>query len=114
MKKTEVCLLEYPKQGPGVEEKRCRDTRELKDCLKGLGENESVKTRLFVVEDLSRSVIEALGSHFKIDPSFFREHIVDYAWYNTSKFSSTTVQAQVDLLLLEHFSDILCDRRLVA
>lgn len=89
MRRTEVCLLEYPKDGPGVEEKRCRDTEELKDCLKGLGENESVKTRLFVVEDLSRNVIEALGSHFKIDPSFFREHIVDYAWYNTSKFFTT-------------------------
>lgn len=49
-----------------------------------MGEDKSVKTRLFVVEDLSRHVIEALGYHFKIDPSFFREHIVDYAWYNTS------------------------------
>jgi hypothetical protein len=39
--------------------------------------------RLYVVEDLSRDVIELLGSHLDIDPCFFREHIVDYAWFNT-------------------------------
>lgn len=38
--------------------------------------------RLYVVEDLSRNVIEALGTEFNIDPDFFRAHIVDYAWYN--------------------------------
>lgn len=85
MKRTNVCLLEYPKEGPGVEEKRFNETGKLRDFLPGMSENECVKTRLFVVEDLSRDVIEALGYHFKIDPSFFREHIVDYAWYNTSK-----------------------------
>ncbi|KAK3358818.1 hypothetical protein B0T25DRAFT_514478 [Lasiosphaeria hispida] len=41
-----------------------------------------VKFRLYVVEDLSRDVIEILGSELKIDPSFFRSHIMDYAWYN--------------------------------
>lgn len=85
MRRTNVCLLEYPQQGPGVEVSRFNDPADLKDCLNGLGENKSVKTRLFVVEDLSRNVIELLGNHFKVDPSFFREHIVDYAWYNTSK-----------------------------
>lgn len=79
-----------------------------------MGENKSVRTRLFVVEDLSRNVIEALGNHFKIDPSFFREHIVDYAWYNTSEFSVTASQPQIGSLLLWHFTDIVCDRRLVA
>lgn len=85
MARTNVCLLEYPRDGPGVEEKRFDDIDELKDCLAEMGENDHVKTRLFVVEDLSRDVIEALGSHFNVDPSFFREHIVDYAWYNTSR-----------------------------
>jgi hypothetical protein len=89
MKRTNICLLEYPKEGPGVEEKRFTDIGELNDCLAEMSENESVTTRLFVVEDLSRDVIEVLGCHFKIDPSFFREHIVDYAWYNTSKEHET-------------------------
>jgi hypothetical protein len=43
---------------------------------------DKVQFRFFVVEDLSRRVIEALGSKFDLDPSFFREHINDYAWYN--------------------------------
>ncbi|KAI1466049.1 uncharacterized protein F4812DRAFT_461025 [Daldinia caldariorum] len=40
-------------------------------------------SRLYVVEDLSRDVIECLGSKLDIDPLFFREHINDYTWYNT-------------------------------
>tara|TARA_R110002003_G_scaffold171_18_gene14062 strand:- start:31710 stop:33158 length:1449 start_codon:yes stop_codon:yes gene_type:complete len=39
--------------------------------------------RLFIVEDLSRGVIEALGSRFDIDALFFREQTEDYIWHNT-------------------------------
>jgi hypothetical protein len=39
--------------------------------------------RLFIVEDLSRDVIEMLGAHYDIEPTFFRDQIFDYAWYNT-------------------------------
>ncbi|KAI1108457.1 hypothetical protein F5Y14DRAFT_436186 [Nemania sp. NC0429] len=38
--------------------------------------------RLYVVEDLSRDVIEVLGHELNIEPDFFRSHIADYAWYN--------------------------------
>ncbi|CAG8957247.1 hypothetical protein HYFRA_00009449 [Hymenoscyphus fraxineus] len=38
--------------------------------------------RLYIVEDLSRDVIELLGGHYDIEPAFFREQIFDYAWYN--------------------------------
>ncbi|KAF5714848.1 hypothetical protein FMUND_7229 [Fusarium mundagurra] len=41
-----------------------------------------VKFSLFVVEDLSRDVIETLGSELAIDPRFFRAHITDYVWNN--------------------------------
>jgi hypothetical protein len=41
------------------------------------------KFRLFVVEDLSRDVIEMLGAHYDVEPAFFRDQIFDYAWYNT-------------------------------
>ncbi|KAG5754790.1 hypothetical protein H9Q70_002588 [Fusarium xylarioides] len=41
-----------------------------------------VKFSLFVVEDLSREVIETLGSELAIDPRFFRAHITDYVWNN--------------------------------
>ncbi|CAD6569864.1 MAG: hypothetical protein ASARMPRED_003294 [Alectoria sarmentosa] len=42
-----------------------------------------VHARLFVVEDLSRDVIEVLGARFDVDPLFFRGHISDYMWHNT-------------------------------
>ncbi|KAL8686853.1 MAG: hypothetical protein Q9224_005320 [Gallowayella concinna] len=38
--------------------------------------------RLFVVQDLSRDVMELLGSQLDVDPMFFRGHISDYTWYN--------------------------------
>ncbi|RDL38946.1 Uncharacterized protein BP5553_03286 [Venustampulla echinocandica] len=41
------------------------------------------KFRVFIVEDLSRDVIELLGAHLDIEPAFFREQIFDYTWYNT-------------------------------
>ncbi|KAJ9639919.1 hypothetical protein H2199_006152 [Coniosporium tulheliwenetii] len=47
------------------------------------GDGRKVHLKLFVVEDLSRDVIELLGARFDIEPAFFREHIFDYAWCNT-------------------------------
>jgi len=46
------------------------------------GNNRDIAMRLFVVEDLSREVIEQLGYHFDIEPDFFRAHIYENAWYN--------------------------------
>lgn len=40
--------------------------------------HDDVHARLFIVEDLSRDVIEALGARFDVDPLFFRGHISDY------------------------------------
>lgn len=79
-------MLEYPKQkGDEVKKKIIDQGSKLADYLSEPHDDASVKLKLFVVEDLSREVIETLGSQFDIDPSFFREHIVDYVWYNISK-----------------------------
>lgn len=91
MAKTKVTLLEYPDNGGLPKKKEFTDSATLDDHIAGL-ENEddpSVRFRLFVVEDLSRDVIETLGSRYDVDPSFFREHIVDYVWYNISKSNCT-------------------------
>lgn len=84
-------MLEYPKEGTHVGREYMNKASELEEYLSGTRDDQSLKLRLFVVEDLSRSVIEALGSKFDVDPSFFREHLVDYVWYNMSKSPSETI-----------------------
>lgn len=87
MSKTRVFRLDYPvdTERPIVHHE-CNTPDELRQKIDGLDDG-SVKFRLWVVEDLSREVIETLGHHYDIDPSFFREHILDYVWYNISQYS---------------------------
>jgi Mg2+ and Co2+ transporter CorA len=56
----------------------------LRELLDSLSHERGKETplRLFVVEDLSRQVIELLGSRFDIDPMFFRDQVDDYVWHN--------------------------------
>lgn len=86
--RTNICVLEYSQERAAVKERRIPTAqggylgtedirRELRTDV-----SEDASFRLYVVEDLSRNVIEALGTEFEIDPDFFRAHIVDYAWYN--------------------------------
>ncbi|KAH7130171.1 hypothetical protein B0J11DRAFT_429256 [Dendryphion nanum] len=44
---------------------------------------EEPSLQLFLVEDLSRQVVESLGARYDIDPLFFRDQIADYNWFNT-------------------------------
>ncbi|RYP32427.1 hypothetical protein DL767_005191 [Monosporascus sp. MG133] len=79
--KTEVTILDYcaekvRKTGPIQSAAELRE--ELDRCITG----DDIRFRLYVVEDLSRDVIEVLGQKLKIEPDVFRSHIVDYAWYN--------------------------------
>lgn len=100
MARTRVSLLEYPMDdGKPITRKDFMDSSEMDKHIESLKDKDdsSVKLRLFVVEDLSREVIETLGGHYDVDPSFFREHIVDYVWYNISKsFCLTDVVMLVD------------------
>jgi hypothetical protein len=89
--RVKVCRLDYSgtgspktatfdstKDDPAEKETAAaRLAQELKSSV-----DQSVQLRLYVVEDLSSDVIELLGSGLDIEPSFFRAHIVDYAWYN--------------------------------
>lgn len=84
--RTKICVMEY---FPDAVEKRFiprskgqgLETEELRRELHK-GNSKEASFRLYVVEDLSRNVIEALGTEFGIEPDVFRAHIVDYAWYN--------------------------------
>lgn len=77
--RTRICIMDYfPDK---VEKIDVDDIVTLKSELNGQGSTVA-PFRLYVVEDLSRNVIEQLGSELNIEPDFFRAHIVDYAWYN--------------------------------
>jgi len=83
--KTNVTRLDYLDSGK-TEKTDCKTLAALTEALRETTQAENhdkVQLRLFVVEDLSRDVIEILGARFDVEPAFFREHIVDYAWYNT-------------------------------
>ncbi|KAI0862607.1 hypothetical protein F4860DRAFT_512576 [Xylaria cubensis] len=89
-RKTHVTQLEYLSDGSVKFLGNYTTPEQLGDALEELSETKKgkelaathVELKLFVVEDLSREVIERLGHRFDIDPDFFRSHIHDYAWYN--------------------------------
>ena len=80
---TKVAMLTFDPNNP-VHRVDISDINELKSTLDGPSNTpNSVYARLFILEDLSRDVIEAFGARFDIDPLFFRGHISDYMWHNT-------------------------------
>ena len=96
--RTNVTRLDYLESGGTFVKKSYTTSAELKDALEEQRAQEinppestaqskptskPLKFRLFVVEDLSRDVIELLGAHYDIEPAFFRDQIFDYTWYNT-------------------------------
>ncbi|KAI0486679.1 hypothetical protein F4859DRAFT_466507 [Xylaria cf. heliscus] len=77
--KTHVCVLDYYRDE--VQKETFTSARDLETGLdKPIAEE--VEFRLYVVEDLSRDVIELFGQKYKIEPDFFRAHIMDFAWSN--------------------------------
>jgi hypothetical protein len=101
-RRTNVTRLDYHSSG-GVVAVTCRTPLELTSVLNGDSESEF---RLFVVEDLSRDVIEALGSHLEIEPDFFLEHIYDDSLAVPPNLSVDTRQQQrlqLRFMMAQHF-----------
>ena len=84
-KRIKVGVVDFSEASITVHPKDLSTRDELRQSLENLpqGGQGSPVHRLYVVEDLSRDVIEELGGKLDIDPIFFREHICDYLWYNT-------------------------------
>ncbi|KAF5641720.1 uncharacterized protein FTJAE_3979 [Fusarium tjaetaba] len=83
--KMNVALLRFKDDGQAQQSPTSylRTHGDLREALEKARKHETgVKFSLFVVEDLSRDVIETLGSELAIDPRFFRAHITDYVWNN--------------------------------
>ncbi|SCV58197.1 uncharacterized protein FFB14_15498 [Fusarium fujikuroi] len=79
--RTNIAILDFDLSGNSTC-RRFTDIDELEAELrcKENGNPNKGTLRLFVVEDLSRGVIETLGSQLDIDPTFFRSHIDGYSW----------------------------------
>jgi len=81
--KTKVCRLDYyDTEMKKIKSENFNSSEKLTQDVELKMKNSSIQFCLYVVEDLSGDVIEALGSKLGIEPSFFRAHIADYAWYN--------------------------------
>ncbi|KAL9094418.1 MAG: hypothetical protein Q9165_003268 [Trypethelium subeluteriae] len=81
--RTRIAMLDF-QRGQKVSRIDILDAESLAALLNDKDvDHDHVETRLFVIEDLSRDVVELLGARFGIDPLFFRGHISDYLWYNT-------------------------------
>ena len=55
---------------------RSLDLESLANLLQNqIGENENLRGRILIIEDLSKDIIQILGSNLNIDPFFFASHI---------------------------------------
>ncbi|KAF5662034.1 metal ion transmembrane transporter [Fusarium circinatum] len=81
--RTNIAILDFDLSGNSTC-KRLTNADDLQAELRREGNvnPDTSSLRLLVVEDLSRGVIEMLGSKFDIDSTLFRSHIDDYSWYN--------------------------------
>ncbi|KAK9782894.1 hypothetical protein SCAR479_01237 [Seiridium cardinale] len=79
--RTKVAVMDFSKDGTTNLVGIIDNSDDLRDQLQK-AQPEGV-SRLYIVEDLSRNMIEHLGRHLDIDPLFFRDHVNDYWWYNT-------------------------------
>lgn len=88
MARTNVTILDYSGAGQPPTPYNCTSSQGLKERIQKLEieDSKDIIFRLIVSEDLSRDVIEILGSAYDVDPSFFREHLTDNIWYNLSRF----------------------------
>jgi len=90
--RTNVVLLDYDGSGK-ARAMPVTTHHELRNILKDPNDS---WFRLFIVEDLSRDVIDVLGSHLDIEPDFFRDHIYDGGQYDISDKNIVLPDLSVD------------------
>ncbi|KAL8747186.1 MAG: hypothetical protein Q9190_000893 [Brigantiaea leucoxantha] len=78
-----VAMLEIHSNGE-IQRHNCSSAADLTRLVtKTTGSFDGSITHLYIVEDLSRDVIEILGWALDVHPSFFTGHLSDYMWFNT-------------------------------
>lgn len=103
-RRTKVCVIDYT-NGKLPEHKIHKDCGELIAALKATPQScQNVQTRLLVVEDLSRDVVENLGAFYDIDPLFFSSQINDYLFHNTRDRWVELPNLDIDARNRSHFN----------
>ena len=82
--RTKIAILTFGSDGSKVHRMDVSRSKDLSQAFdKSQDDHDDIHhARSIVLEDLSKDMIEILGSRFDIDPYFFRHHISDYIWYN--------------------------------
>lgn len=102
--RTHVCKIDYTNGHP-PQQTIFTDTHNLKSALESSPQSsQEVQTRLLIVEDLSRDVVEMLGEYYDIDPLFFLSHINDYLFHNTRDRWVELPNLDIDARNRTHFS----------
>lgn len=102
-KKTNVCVIDFT-PGQPTKTRKFRDATKLKDGLDSSPQSKHEnQTRLVVVEDLSRDLVETLGAYYDVDPLFFLSYIGDYLFHNTRDPWAELPNLDVDLRKQNHF-----------
>lgn len=102
-KRCKVCVIDYTNREANATSFDSAD-RLKTHLVDNLQSKDSAQTRLIVAEDLSRDLVEMLGSHYDIDPAFFLSHIDDYLFHNTRDPWAQLPILDVDARQRNHFS----------
>lgn len=101
-KRVNVAVIDYTNQKPNLRD--FNDAAQLREGLDAVKQtNEQAQTRLIVAEDLSRDLVETLGSYYDIDPLFFLSHIGDYLFHNTRDPWAELPSLDLDARQRDHF-----------
>ena len=96
IQRVRVCQVDLKKKATPIST-HFTDAKAVSEALTSEGERSSKPdVRIYVVEDLSRDVVELFGQKFGIDPHFWKSHIDDYLWW-TARQETVEIRS-LDLL----------------
>ncbi|KAK3067250.1 hypothetical protein LTR53_015992, partial [Teratosphaeriaceae sp. CCFEE 6253] len=102
--KCKVCVMDFD-DGQAISDEIYDNTTSLQAALASpLQSAEKPAIRLVIAEDLSRDLVELLGSTYDIDPLFFLSHIGDYLFHNTRDRWVELPDLDVDARQRSHFN----------
>ncbi|KAJ0356971.1 hypothetical protein COL154_010620 [Colletotrichum chrysophilum] len=104
-KRSHVCVVDYTGNQAKKSPDFINDVPGLERFLHHQPQTSTTaQIRLIVAEDLSRDLVELLGSFYDIDPQFFQSHIDDYLYHNPRDPWVELPSLDVDARQRNHFT----------